>query len=455
MCGIRWTPRTSEKRPKQRNPRQKAGVSCKSRKQRRSRLCVFVTLRVRCHRHKTSVFACLLPTERVACYAVWHPRTSEKRPKMTRSTNRFRFSQKSLAALKPTDRDQLFYDDGCPGLGVRISPKGRQTFFARIGSRRRSLKSKRLENARAEVRAIQNVSDAVESTDWTLQATFDYWMEHKAKPHKRTWQRDQSRFDRYLRPWGKRSLSSLQQMEIMQLHNSIREESGPYAANDTLAFLSSLFRYAERFGFRGVNPCRFIDRFPEQERERYLLPEEFPRWYAAVQELRVSESRDFLLLALWTGVRREAVLSMRWEDVDLSAKMWRIPAESDKGKRTVLIYLSDVACEILQRRFDANDGSPWVLPSRNGSASGHYADPKSAWNRVLELSGISDLRIHDLRRTLGSWMAEGGTSLPIIGKTLGHKSLQATRIYARLGGNAVRDAVNAATEAMRNTLPDP
>lgn len=368
--------------------------------------------------------------------------------------NHFKFSPSTLSKLSPGDVERFFYDDGCPGLGLRLSPLGKVSFFARIGSRRRALKSKSLEAARTETRQMLNLNQALSEADsWTLQQCFDLWMEHKAKPHKRTWERDQNRFDQHLLLLAKKRLSSITPVSVVALHNKIQNDSGPYAANDTLAFLSSLYRYAERFDYSGRNPCRNIDRFPEQDRERYLQPEEFPRWHAAVLSLSVPESRDFFLLALWTGVRRESVLSMRWEHIDLDAKLWRLPREQNKGKQDLIIYLSEEAVSILHQRR-ACVRSEWVLPSRNGSKSGHYADPKAAWQQVLKVSGIKDLRIHDLRRTLGSWMAEGGTSLHIIGQTLGHKSLQSTRIYARLGSGAIRNAVNAASAAMKKTLEE-
>ncbi len=373
---------------------------------------------------------------------------------MTASKRRLKFTQKALAALKPEAKPVLYYDAACPGLGVRISPKGKLSFIWQDGSRRKTLKTTLLETARRTVRELQSQRQAsTDADEWTLQHVFDVWLEHKAKPHKRTWTRDVSRFESHLAKLHKRKLATITRLEVSKLHNSIRETSGPYAANDTLAFLSSLYRYAEKHDYSGRNPCKHIDRFPEQERERYLLPEEFPRWFEAVQSLHVTEARDFFMLALWTGIRRECVLAMRWDELDLSSKVWRIPNESDKGKRDILVYLSDEACAILERRL-SHATTDWVLPSRNGSASGHYSDPKAAWKSVLTRSGLKDLRIHDLRRTLGSWMAEGGTSLHIIGKTLGHKSQQATAIYARLGGNAVRNAVNAAAKAMKDTLSE-
>jgi len=86
------------------------------------------------------------------------------------------------------------------------------------------------------------------------------------------------------------------------------------------------------------------------------------------------------------------------------------------------------------------------------------ATPATAERELLKLAtaagieaadyNVADLRIHDLRRTLGSWQAKTGASLAIIGKSLNHKTHQATQIYARLDLDPVRQSVNTATAAM-------
>ena len=67
---------------------------------------------------------------------------------------------------------------------------------------------------------------------------------------------------------------------------------------------------------------------------------------------------------------------------------------------------------------------------------------------MLERAGIENLRIHDLRRTAGSYMAIQGVSPTIIGKALGHRSPQATAIYARLTQDPVRQALENAQAAL-------
>ena len=82
------------------------------------------------------------------------------------------------------------------------------------------------------------------------------------------------------------------------------------------------------------------------------------------------------------------------------------------------------------------------------SKSGHIEELKKVWKKILTRAGIADLRIQDLRRTLGSWQAAIGVSSYIIGKSLGYKSEQATAIYARLDIDPVRQSILKATDAM-------
>lgn len=103
--------------------------------------------------------------------------------------------------------------------------------------------------------------------------------------------------------------------------------------------------------------------------------------------------------------------------------------------------------EVLRRRWDERRQSD-VYVFASFSKCGHIVEPKGAWARILKRAGIGDLRIHDLRRTLGSWQAAAGISTAIIGKSLGHKSPQATAVYSRLHLAPVAAAVETATAAI-------
>ena len=228
---------------------------------------------------------------------------------------------------------------------------------------------------------------------------------------------------------------------MQSLHAQVGRENGIYQANRLLALIRSMLNKSDEIGHRGENPAKKIKLFKEQSRDRFLQPDELVGFFAAL-EAEDDLVRDFYLVSLLTGARRSNVQTMRWEDVDLNAGYWRIP--ETKAGMAVLVPLGPPARSILAARH-ANGNGPWVFPGRNGN---HLANPKGAWARICTAAGLANLHPHDLRRSLGSWMAGQNTSLTIIGKALGHKTPQATMIYSRLSLDPVREAVDRATTAM-------
>lgn len=199
------------------------------------------------------------------------------------------------------------------------------------------------------------------------------------------------------------------------------------------------------WGLTEANPAKGIRRNPEKSRDRFLQSDELPRFFAALATEPNPVIRDYILVSLLTGARRANVLSMRWTELNLEEGVWRIPVTKNGTPQNV--PLSPETIEILSGRKDAaGAGEVFVFPGEG--ETGHLVEPKKGWLRVLEHAGLSDLRIHDLRRTLGSWQAKTGASLAIIGKSLNHKSHQTTAIYARLDLDPVRESVARATAAM-------
>jgi len=122
-----------------------------------------------------------------------------------------------------------------------------------------------------------------------------------------------------------------------------------------------------------------------------------------------------------------------------------IPAEQFKTRKPLTVPLAPEAIGILKRRH-VTRVNEWVFPSHG--KRGHLVEPKTAWERIRERAKLGDVRIHDLRRTLGSWQAAIGTPLNIIGRSLGHLRQETTAIYARLNLDPVRASVTAATAAI-------
>lgn len=371
------------------------------------------------------------------------------------------FTKAALLRLPPADKGvkQYYYDEREAGLVLAVTSGGAKSFYLykRIEGRPERLLLGRfpdlsIENARkaaqeAKGLIAQGINPQKERRavrdEMTFGALFADYMEKYSKVHKRSWAYDEREVNKFLPHWFKRRISSIDKAEVERLHAKVGKENGLYQANRLLERIRSIFNKAIDWGWAGVNPAVGIQKYREKSRDRFLQPDELPRFFEALSNEPNEAARDFFLLSLLTGARKSNMLAMRWKDINFTTETWRI--EETKNADPLTVHLPRQAVDLLKARKLESD-SPWVFPAE--SASGHLADPKKAWTRILKEAGIENLRIHDLRRTLGSYQAATGANGYIIGKSLGHRSQQSTAIYARLNLDPVRESVNKATDAM-------
>lgn len=383
--------------------------------------------------------------------------------------NRINFTKAALERIKPPVRADggsggkfdTYHDTTEKGLVLLVSNGGAKTFYVykRINGQPKRVKlgafpDWSIEKARKEARIskglIADGKDPHEEkqrrrTEGSLAKFFnEQYLALHAKKHNRTWAQDKSNFDRLLIPLHNKSLSDITRNDIQAVHGAIGKNNGQYVANRVLALLHTIFNKAIEWGWQGTNPVIRIKKFKEKSRERFLQPEELPRFFAALEAEPNRDMRDYFMLLLLTGARRRNVGAMHWKDISLELASWTIP--ETKNGEAYTVNLPQDAVTLLQNR-DHTKAQGWVFPSST-SKSGHVEEPKAAWRRILQRAGIEDLRIHDLRRTLGSYQAISGASSFIIGKSLGHKSSAATEIYARLNADPVRESVEKAVGAM-------
>jgi integrase len=273
---------------------------------------------------------------------------------------------------------------------------------------------------------------------------FDEFMNKHAKLHKKSWKYDEDQYRLHLSQFAKKKIGNINKTDVINMHSSLAKNNGIYAANHALVLLNTVFNKAINWGWNGTNPCIGIKRFKEKSRERFIQGDEITRFFEALNNEPNEVFKDFFYICLLTGARRRNVQSMNWQDINFNRCEWRI--HETKNGESQTIPLIPQAITILKERFN-NKINDWVFPSAL-SKSGHIEEPKKAWKRILKIADIKDLRIHDLRRTLGSWQAATGANSYIIGKSLGHKTQAATAIYARLNIDPVRSSVARAADAM-------
>jgi integrase len=374
-------------------------------------------------------------------------------------------------ALPPAGAKQVYYRDAqTRGFQVAVYPTGAKTFilYRKVQGRPEriligkwpDLSVEKARNTADQMNGAiaQGKNPAEERRQTRLEGSFENlwnrYLELHAKPYKqpRSVAEDEANYRRYLSDWATRRLSSIHRRDVEKLHADLAEKSGVYAANRVLALLSTVFNKATEWGWNGANPCKGVKKFREESRERFLTQDEMPKFLKALAEEPSQDFRDFILTALLTGARRGNVLAMRWDEIDFPSAVWRIPRT--KGNKPQSIPLAPRALDILEARRETVSGE-WVFPSAIVKGA-HVLEFRKSWRGLLTRAEIGNLRLHDVRRTLGSWLSKSGAALPIIKAALGHADIATTAIYARGEDAEVRKAMELTAQKMleaTNQLP--
>ena len=290
----------------------------------------------------------------------------------------------------------------------------------------------------------------IDLKDITLKTFFEqyYKPNHSDVFKKRNSQlADQRLFNNTMASLHSRKLLSITRGDIELLHIALKKNIGIHTANRMLSLVRHMYNKAIEWGMiprNSENPAIGIKKFPEKSRDRFMSGDEICRFFKALETIPNDVFRDYVMLSLLIGQRRSDILALRWLDIDFENGQAYFAAP--KNGEPIRVPLSTQAIKLL-RQMHARRTSDWLFPSQT-SASGHYEEPKKTWQNLLARAGIENLRLHDLRRTLGSYEAIAGASLHIIGKSLGHKSPNSTMVYARLDNDPVRDAIQKATDKM-------
>ncbi len=347
------------------------------------------------------------------------------------------------------------WDGEVSGLGLRLYPSGRKSFVLsyRIGGRKRLLAlgdfgTLTIEQARKRARrhlgAIEDGIDPLEERrkagqGRTLGELIETYVERHAKVHKKTWLDDQQRLERHVpAAWKSRRADAIMREDIAQIHDRIGRKT-PYEANRLQEVLRKMFNLAKIWHFideAAPNPAQGIVKFKEQKRKRWLKPEELPALARAIDAEPSLYVRAALWLYLLTGVRKTELVTAKWVHVDWERGLLVLP-DTKSGEEQYAV-LNAPALAILQS-VPKTEGNPHIfVGSRTGS---HMTNIDRSWRRVRHEAGIEDVRLHDLRRTTGSWLSQAGVELNTIKEALRHASLSTTLIYARLGADPARAAM--------------
>jgi integrase len=385
-----------------------------------------------------------------------------------------RITKRSVDALRPGAKDVISWDADLGGFGVRCRTSGARVYVSKyrhLGRQRwitigqhgapwtPDLARKEARRLLGEVAAGRDPAGARDSGKAapTVNALIDRFLaDHvESKRKARTGTEYRRLFDKLIRPTlGRHRVEAVTRAEVARLHHQHR--ATPYQANRVLAVLSKLFNWAERHGFRpdGSNPCRHVEKFREEKRERFLSGEEMARLGRALVEAEHDGSEmpsviHAIRLLIFSGARLSEILTLRWSEVDLERGCLRL-ADSKTGKK--VIHLNAPALELLAT-IPRIEGNPYVIPGRKAEA--HLVNLEKPWRRIRARAGLEDVRLHDLRHSFASVGAAAGYGLPVIGALLGHTQAATTHRYAHLAADPLRQATDAIGRRIAEALEGP
>ena len=379
------------------------------------------------------------------------------------------FTRANLERLEPPKSGRVYHSSiRHPGLALCVTAAGSKTFYLykkvngkplriRLGkfseltvATATKLAQKRLGEIADGRNPVAEKKEARRRSK-TFGDAWELFVEHAAR-HKgeKAWSEDKRYHETYLTTLGARPLSLDVQswVDLLErLFNQVADDSGKVSANRLRALVSKIFNLATRRGWWDhVNPTVRIPKFKEQSRERVVSESEMPALLRAMEAEPCQTSRDVLMVALLTGIRIGNCCGMRWDCVNLKDGTWDIP--KTKNGTSQKVHLPPQLVEILEARQEPAPGE-FVFPTNHQrSKTGHITIPKLAWAHIKKRSGLHDLHIHDLRRTVGTFLAKTGASPTISKRVLGQKSDKALAIYQRLALDDVRVAQNRAVDAM-------
>lgn len=371
-------------------------------------------------------------------------------------SNCFRFTDKSVKDIKPTDKRAYYHDAVEKDLVLQITPNGAKTFYLykridgqpvryKLG-KPSDMKITQVREAAIKVRGMIASGINPQKTrkelrdENTMGQMFQKFMDEKKmvlasstyKEYQRIW-------DTTLKIYfSAKKLSQINTDVLKRFHN--RKSSSRYMANRCIALIKAMFNHCIKEGtYKGLNPALGVRMNKEEPRVRYMQHAEIVRFFDALNEAEFSYSKYAILMMLFTGARKSNVLHMKWAELDLDAKIWKMP--KTKTAKNITIALADASVELLHELRELPSDSPFVFPSE-ASASGHLEDIKRVWATIRMRANISDVRLHDLRHTLATYMVASGVNPFVVQRALTHASIKTTQIYVNLGVETLRSAIN-------------
>ncbi|GEO18293.1 tyrosine-type recombinase/integrase [Microvirga aerophila] len=356
-----------------------------------------------------------------------------------------KLTKQTLAKLSlPSGKsDLIVFDDDLPGFGLRLRAGGKRAWIAqyRVGSKQRRVTigtpealdpDRARQAAKAVLAKVQLGGDPqTEKAEGraraavTLGAVAKRYLEERAKPNlkPRSYEEVERHLTRHWAPLRELPIHRVQRANVAARLGEIATENGRFAANRARASLSAMFSWAMGEGLVDANPTIGTNKATEEvQRDHVITDSELKAIWQACQH---DDYGRIVRLLILTAQRREEVAAMTVGELDLAdpkAARWSIPKERTKNGFPHDVPLSATALEIVSAA-PKREGRDLLFGSGEGGFQG-WSKAKAALDRRIVKTGakVRPWRLHDIRRTVATRMADLGTLPHVIEAILNHVS---------------------------------
>jgi integrase len=372
-----------------------------------------------------------------------------------------------------------YHDDKIKGLSLRVSSKGKMSFFSRsrvegepVIVNYGAYPNITIDQARAKAHESLNLislginpnkqSAEDEVRQITLNQVLDDYITSRGTNLKaNTTKNYRSTFNGYLKDWGKKEMLSISRDMVEKRHRKITKQS-PTRANSVMRLLRALFNYGmgEYEDANGEpiifhNPTQRLSHIKAWNREKrkktIIKSYDLKVWWSAVHELPTHElnakkpnhsetARDYFIFVLLTGLRRREASTLKWTDIDFRDNTLNI--EDTKNHESHSLPLTDYLVDLLRQR-QANTDSLFVFEGNDPTKP--MNDPKKQVAKVRAISNVY-FNIHDLRRTFITIAESLDVPQYALKQLINHKDARdVTAGYIIMGVERLRQPMNNIT----------
>jgi integrase len=344
--------------------------------------------------------------------------------------------------LAPGQTDKIIFDEDIGRFGLRIRSSGSRVWIVqyrnsggatrrlKIGETRVVSADQARKNAKALLAKVElgqdpqaDKADAAGKARETFAKLVDRYLDERAEPRLRP--RSLAEVRRHLlehwQPFHKKSVHDITRKEVAARLTEIKKERGGGAANRARATLSAMFTWAVKEGEIEHNPVAKTNKPAEEKpRDRVLSDAEIA---AIWKHAGAGDFGAIVRLLILTAQRRDEVGHMLRSEIDFDDRMWNIPGTRTKNGEPNQVPLSDTAIEILAD-IDDRGGSDHVFGIGNVRGFSGWSRATAALNKRLADAGVilAPWRLHDLRRSAATGMAELDTNPWVVEACLNHIS---------------------------------